>query len=177
MVFALLIAISLMWWTVGLLFLGKGEAKSTGATCGLVGAVTVIGGMIVGAVYNDFWTAGLLFAHGLLYCVVSYVLMAGIEDLRSMGNVSLTVAVISGLYTIHNFLGGPGAPAIGLHPIGATPYLAFMCAGYTVLTVEVWLNTYGKFPAKGLAWSLIIWAVVGLWVPAFGLMVKGWLPF
>ena len=57
MVFALLIAISLMWWTVGLLFLGKGEAKSTGATCGLVGAVTVIGGLIVGAVYNDFWTA------------------------------------------------------------------------------------------------------------------------
>ncbi len=177
MTFAILIAISLMWWTVGLLFLGKGEVKSTGATCGLVGAVTVVGAFIVGTVYSDFWTAGLLFAHGLLYCVVSYALLAGVEDMRSVGNVSLTVMVISLLYTVFNYTGGPGCTAVGCHAVAATPYLAFMCAGYTVLTLEVWLNAYGKCSAKVLGWSLIIWAIVGLWVPAYGLMVHGWLPF
>ncbi len=50
------------------------------------------------------------------------------------------------------------------------------CAGYTVLTIEVWLNAYGKFSAKALAWSLIIWVPVGLWIPAFMQMSAGKLP-
>ena len=45
------------------------------------------------------------------------------------------------------------------------------------IPVEVWLNAYGRFPAKGLAVSLIAWVLVGLWAPAFWLMAAGRLPF
>jgi hypothetical protein len=41
----------------------------------------------------------------------------------------------------------------------------------------VWLNAYEKFSAKTLGVSLIIWTVVGLWVPAFWLLAAGKLPF
>jgi len=56
-------------------------------------------------------------------------------------------------------------------------YLGVAAVGYTVLTLQVWLNAYGKFSAKGLAYSLLAWAFAGLWVPAFSLMTSGTLPF
>ena len=83
MTLAILIAISLMWLPVGLLFLGYGEAKGTGAICAFVGICVVIAAF-VDVFQNDAFTAGLLFAHGLLYCVVAYALLAGLTDLRSM---------------------------------------------------------------------------------------------
>ncbi|MBI5441454.1 MAG: transporter, partial [Deltaproteobacteria bacterium] len=43
MTLPLLIAISVMWLPVAILFLGKGEAKGTGAVTGFVGAVVVLG--------------------------------------------------------------------------------------------------------------------------------------
>ncbi len=175
MTLAALIAISLMWWTVGLTFLGKGEAKATGAICGLVGILVVVVGALEGVAGNSFG-AGLLYAHGLLYIVVSYALLTGLEDLRSVGNVSLTVMVISLIYCIAWATGGPVLPD-GKQLVAKTPYLAFCAAGYTVLTAEVWLFGHGKFSAKVLAWSLILWAVVGLWVPAFYLLIAGKLPF
>ena len=55
--------------------------------------------------------------------------------------------------------------------------MAFACAGYTVLTVEVWLNAYGKLSANALAYSLITWAFPGLLIPSFMLMSAGKLPF
>lgn len=170
MTLALLIAISVMWLPVAFLFLGKGEAKGTGAVCAFVGALVVLGAVIQAAVFKDAFGAGLLFAHGILYCCVAYALLTGLADMRSVGNVSFTVAIISAIYMVLFYTGGPG---IG-DPV---PYLAFCCAGYTVLTVEVWLNAYGKFPAKGLAFSLIAWAFVGLYVPAFGLLAYKQLPF
>lgn len=175
MTLALLVAISVMWVPVAILFLGQGEARGTGAVTGFVGAVVVVGAMIQAAVFKDPFTAGLLFAHGLLYCAVSYALLAGLTDLRSVGNVSLTVAVVSAIYTVLFYTGSQGADGTVL--IAKSNYFAFACAGYVGLTLEVWLNAYGKLSAKVLAWSLIGWAVVGLYVPAFSLMAYGTLPF
>lgn len=176
MTLALLVAISVMWVPVAIFFLGRGEAKGTGAVTGFVGMVVVLGAIIQAAVFKDAFTAGLLFAHGILYCTVAYALLAGLTDLRSVGNVSLTVALVSFIYMVLFFTGGPILED-GKQLVARSPYLALACAGYVVLTLEVWLNAYGKFPAKGLALSLITWAFVGLWAPAFWLMTSGHLPF
>lgn len=176
MTLAILVAISLMWLSVAILFLGKGEAKGTGAITGFVGLVVVFGAFLQTALFKDAFTGGLLFAHGLLYCTVAYALLAGLEDLRSVGNVSLMVAIISAIYMALFFTGGaPGPDGKLLTP--QSNYLAFACAGYTVLTTEVWLNAYGKVSAKTLAWSLIAWVPFGLLIPAFMLMSTGKLPF
>jgi hypothetical protein len=176
MTLALLIAISAMWIPVGLLFLGKGEAKGTGAICGFVGATVVLGAFLQTALFKDPFTGGLLFAHGLLYCTVSYALLAGLEDLRSVGNISLVAAIVSAIYMVLFFTGGaPGPDGKPLSP--QSTYLSFACAGYTVLTIEVWLNAYGKLSASTLAYSLIAWAFPGLLIPAFMLLSSGKLPF
>ena len=176
MTLALLVAISVMWMPVAILFLGKGEAKGTGAVTGFVGVVVVLGAFLQAAVFKDAFTAGLLFVHGLLYMTVSHALLTGLTDLRSAGNVSLTVALVSAIYMVLFYTGGPVLEG-GKQLVAKSNYLAFACAGYTVLTLEVWLNAYGKFPAKALAVSLIVWVFAGLWVPAFWLMAAGTLPF
>src|SRR6266540_2185831 len=176
MTLPLLVAISVMWIPVAILFLGKGEAKGTGAVTGFVGVVVVFGAFLQAAVFKDPFTAGLLFVHGLLYCTVSYALLAGLEDLRSVGNVSLMVAIISAIYMVLFYTGGAAGPD-GKPLTPQSNYLAFACAGYTVLTVEVWLNAYGKVSAGTLAWSLIAWVPFGLLVPSFMLMSAGKLPF
>jgi hypothetical protein len=176
MTVAILIAISAMWTSVAIFFLGKGEPKSTGAICGFVGATTVVGAILQAAVFNDPFVAGLLFVHGLFYSAVAYALLTGLEDLRSVGNVSLNTAIVSVIYMVIFFTGGPVLEG-GKQLVVKSNYLAFACAGYAVLTFMVWLNAYGKFPAKVLAWSLLLWVVLGLWVPAFYLMVGGALPF
>ncbi len=166
---AILIAIAVMWLPVAALFLGYGEPKGTGTVTGIVGIVTVLGAFIQATLFKDAFTSGLLFAHGILYITVAYALLTGLEDMRSVGNVSLTVALISTIYAIIFYIGTSLVPQCN--------YLALACVGYAGLTYEVWLNAYGKFPAKALAWSLIIWVVVGLWMPAFSLMTTGKLPF
>ena len=55
--------------------------------------------------------------------------------MRPVGNVSLTVANFLNLLCCFCRRDSSGA---------ASPYLAMACAGYTVLTTEVWLNAYGK---------------------------------
>lgn len=174
MTLAALIAISLMWVALALTFMGKGEGKATGAISGLVGLLTVIIGVLEGVSGNSFG-AGLLYAHGLLYIVTCYALLAGLEDLRSVGNVSLAVMVISAIYAVVWATGGPMVD--GKQLVAKVPYLAMCAAGYTVLTFEVFLLGHGKLNPKVLALSLLIWAVVGLWVPAFYLLVAGKLPF
>ncbi len=165
---AILVAIAIMWIPVALLFLGYGEPKGTGAVTGFVGIVTVLSAVLQTAIFKDAFTGGLLFAHGILYITVSYALLNNLSDMRSVGNVSLTVALISTIYAIIFYTGTP--------LVAKSNYLALACTGYAVLTFEVWLNSYGKFSAKGLAFSLLIWVVVGLWVPAFLLMTTGKLP-
>lgn len=173
---ALLVAIAVMWLPVALLNLGKGEPRGTGAATGFVGAVVVIGAIIQAAVFKDAFTAGLLFAHGILYLTVSYALLAELQDFRSVGNVSLTVALISAIYMVLFYTGGP-VMADGKQLVGKSDYLAMACLGYTVLTIEVWLAFHGKLGAKVVAWSLILWVPIGLWIPAFSLMSTGKLPF
>ena len=172
---ALLILIAIMWLPVALLNLGKGEAKGTGFATGLVGALVIIGAFIQAALFNDAFTAGLLFAHGILYCCVSYALIAGLEDLRSVGNVSLTVCLISFIYTVLFYNGGP-VLADGTQLVAQSNYLALACLGYTILTFEVFLCFYGKLSGKIVAWSLILWVPIGLWIPAFSLLCSASLP-
>ncbi len=166
---AILVLISLMWLPVALLFLGKGEAKGTGFGTGVVGALTIVGAILQAAVFNDPFTAGLLFVHGIFYSCVAYALLTGLEDMRSVGNVSLTTAIVSAIYAVIFFSGTP--------LIEQSAYLGMASVGYAVLTFMVWLNAFGKFPAKTIAWSLILWTILGLWVPAFWLMATDGLPF
>jgi hypothetical protein len=171
-----LLAISLMWFPVALLFLGKGEAKGTGFATALVGALTIIAGIIQATVFNGPWVGALLVVYGFFYSSVAYALLTGLQDMRSVGNVSLTVAIISVVYVILSLTGGPVLEG-GKQLIPKSDYLALGCAGYTVLYIMVWLNSFGKFSAKALAWSLIVWTIVGLWIPGFWLLATGKLPF
>jgi hypothetical protein len=174
--FAVLVAIGAMWYSVALLFLGKGEPKGTGAITAVVGAVTVVGSILQAAVFKDAFVAGLLFAHGIFYCAVAYALLAGLDDLRSVGNVAFYTCLVSIIYMVIFFTGGP-VMEDGKALVVKSNYLAFACLVYVILTLEVWANAYGKFPANLLAWSLLVGIVLGLWVPAFYMMVGGRLPF
>ena len=176
MTLAILIAISLMWVPLGIFLLGKGEAKTTGAICGMVGTVVIIGAILQVAVFKDGFAAGLLFAHGLLYAITCYALVTGVEDLRTVGNVSLTAGIVTLIYAILWFTGGPEIEA-GKRLVEKSNYFGFAALGYFALTLEVWRFGYGKFSGGVLGWSLIIWAFVGLYVPAFWLLVSGKLPF
>jgi hypothetical protein len=176
MVEATLMAISLMWLPVGLLLLGKGEAKGTGALVLMVGSLVLVSAIIQAAVFKDPWIAALLFTYGLFYSTVGYALYAGLEDMRSVANASLTLIPISIVYVILALTGGPVLEG-GKQLIAKSNFLALACAGYTVLYIMVFLNGYGKFSAKTLGVSLIVWTVVGLWLPAFWLLAAGKLPF
>ncbi len=171
----ILVFIAIMWLPVALLNLGHGEAKGTGAATGVVGILVVIGAILQAAIFKDAFTAGLLISHGILYCCISYALLTGLEDMRSIGNVSLTVAMISAIYMVLFYTGATDAGGNVL--VGKSNYLAFACLGYVVLTLEVWLAFYGKLSGKIVAYSLMAWMIAGLWVPTFSLMSKGALPF
>ena len=171
-----LLAISIMWFPVALFFLGKGEAKGTGFATGLVGGVTIVAGILQTIVNQDPWIGALLVVYGFFYCSVAHALLAGQEDLRSMGNVSLTVAIISVVYVIFSLTGGPVLEN-GKQLIPQSNFLALAAAGYTALYIMVWLFTYGRFPGKVLGISLMVWTVVGLWLPGFWLLSTNQLPF
>jgi hypothetical protein len=148
-----LILIMSMWIPVGFLYLGHGDAKGTGAITAFVG-ICVVASAFLHAMFGAGAVAGLLFAHGLLYCTVAYALLAGLEDLKAVGNVSLVACIISVIFII--FFAKAGAN-----------YFALCSVGYAVLTLQVFLATYGKLNTKLLGISLIIWAFIGLMIPAF----------
>lgn len=148
-----LILIMSMWLPVAFLYLGHGDPKGTGAVTAFVGACVLVSSFLH-ALFGAGAVASLLFAHGLLYCTVAYALLAGLEDLKAVGNVSLVACIISFIFIF--FFANAGAK-----------YFALCSVGYTVLTLEVFMVTYGKMSAKLLAWSLIIWAFIGLMIPAF----------
>ncbi|MEW5920881.1 MAG: AmiS/UreI family transporter [Bacillota bacterium] len=166
---AILVLISLMWIPIALFFLGKGEARGTGFATAMVGILTILGAILQAAVFNDAVTAGLLFVHGIFYASVAYAMLTGLDDMRSVGNVSLTTCIVSAIYAVIYFSGTP--------LIAQSSYLGMASAGYAVLTFMVWLNANGKFPATTIAYSLILWTILGLWVPAFWLMARNALPF
>lgn len=176
MVIPAVVVISCMWLPVALLFLGKGEAKGTGFITGVVGALVLICSIVQAAVFKDPVIPTLLFMHGTFYCGVAWALFTGQEDLRSVGNVSLATAIVSTIFAIIFWTGGP-VMEDGNQLVAPSAFMVLACAGYAALTFMVWLNAFGKFSAKILAYSLILWVVVGLWVPGFWLMVAGKLPF
>jgi hypothetical protein len=165
-----------MWVPVGLLLLGYGEAKGTGALVIVVGLLVLVSAVIQAAVFKDPFLAALLFAYGLFYFIVGYSLFAGLENLKAAGNASFTLIPITIIYMILSFTGGPVLEG-GKQLVGKSNFLALACAGYTVLYIMVWLNAYEKFSAKALGVSLLVWTVVGLWLPAFWLLAAGKLPF
>lgn len=176
MVEAILMAISLMWFPVGLLLLGKGEPKGTGALVLMVGVLVLLSAVLQAAVFKDPFLAALLFAYGLFYCIVGYTLFAGLENMQAAGNASFTLIPITIVYMILALTGGPVLEG-GKQLVAKSNFLALACAGYAVLYIMVWLNAYEKFSAKTLGVSLLVWTVVGLWVPAFWLLAAGKLPF
>ncbi len=148
-----LILIMSMWVPVAIMFLGHGDAKQTGAVTAFVGGCVIVSAFLHG-LFGAGAVGALLFSHGLLYAVVGYAFMAGLEDLKGVGNVSLVACIISFFFIIWFSRAGAN-------------YFALCAAGYVVLTAEVTMVTYGKLGAKVLAWSLIIWAFIGLMIPAF----------
>jgi len=165
----ILMAISLMWIPIGLLLLGKGEGKSTGALTLMVGTLVIVASIFMATTEGGFFAAALLFSYGLFYNIVGYVLYTGLTDVRTAGNASVTVGLITIVYII--------ICLTGFGNIAPSSYLALGCAGYLVLYIMCWLFFYGKFSAKTLGWSLIIWTFVGLWWPAFSLLGTGAFPF
>lgn len=160
-----LILIMSMWLPVAMLYLGHGDAKGTGAVTAFVGICVVLSAFLH-SLFGSGLVGGLLFVHGLLYCVVAYALLAGLEDLKAVGNTSLVAMIVSFAY-IFLFRG----------PDGQFTYLSLCAVGYTVLTLEVFLTCYGKFNPRLLGYSLIVWAFAGLLVPAFAGMGLWPMPF
>ena len=165
---AILVMISMMWIPLGLLFLGKGEAKSCGFITALVGILTLIGAFYQSA-NNDAFTGAALFVFGILYLSVGYALLTGVEDMRSIANAALVVALVCGISSWMLFTGTANVAAVS--------YLGFMFACFTVLCLAVFMNGYGKVSGAVVGWLLIIQALICLILPGYTLMGSGTLPF
>lgn len=141
MVEPILMAISLMWFPVGLLLLGIGEPKGTGVLVLMVGTLVLVSAVIHVAIFKDAWIGSLLFAYGLFYCIVGYSLFAGLENMKAAGNASLTLVPITIVYFLLSVTKGPVLDD-GRQLIAKNNFLAVACAGYTVLYIMVWLKKY-----------------------------------
>jgi hypothetical protein len=172
---AILILIGMMWFPVALSLLGHGEARGTGFITLVVGGLVLITATIQAALFKDFITTGLLYVHGVFYCMVGYTFMVGPEDSRPMGNVALTTAIASTVYAIFFAVGGPLVEGTALW--GASKYLTIMAVIYAILTYEVFAVAYGWLSAKVLAYCLVLGVIFSLWIPAFSLLAWGKLPF
>jgi putative amide transporter protein len=175
MVLPLLVIISLMWIPLGLFYLGEGDGKTCGAASGFVGLLTCVGAVTM-ALGGDAMNTILFGSFGIFYLTVAYCILAGIEDLRSLGNMSLTVALICAI-ACYFFVTGGGVKPDGTAMVGKSLYLAFMMITFVVLTVVVWGVTYGKVGAKLAGVLLVLFAIISLLVPAFDLLGYGKLPF
>lgn len=175
MTLVVLIAISMMWFPVGLFFLGTGDGKTCGMLSFCVGIVATLGGIIQGAPpIGNFWDSAILIAFGLLYLVIAHALLWGVDNMKSVGNTSAMLAILCAIYSIVNFQGSASAALAKVPP---TPYLGFMFATFTVLLILVWANCYGKVSGKAVGASLIILNFLCLVLPAIGLLACGRLPF
>lgn len=174
MTLVLLLAATMMWFPLGLFFLGTGDAKTSGMITFCLGVVFTIGGLIsaTGATPN-LWDASILISFGLLFLVIGHALLWGVENMKTVGNASLMLAILCAIYSIANLFDFPE----GLAKVAATPYLAFMFGTWTVLLVSVWAYCYDKVSGTVVGWMLIILSFVCLVVPVFSLFLLGKLPF
>jgi len=178
MTLVLLVTISLLWFPIGLFYLGQGDARTCGAIAGFVGVIVAVGGILHATPMfgSDAFTAILLIIFAVLYLTISYCMLAGVEDLRSLGNQSLMIAIVLSI-AAYFFLTGGGVKPDGTPFVGKSLYLAFMMICFVVLTLVVWAVTYGKMSPKVLGWLLLILTFVGLIIPAYALLGFGKLPF
>lgn len=181
MTLALLILIAMMWIPVGMMFLGAGEAKGTGFVTAVVGVIVCVGATIQCLVggpnfTGDAFGSAPLFVFGILYLQVAHALLAGLTDLRTLGNGALVVAIVCAIYAFLFATGGAVKPD-GTTMIPKIPYLCFMYVTFTVLCLSVTAQAYGKIGAKLPAWLLIILSFTCLLTPAIGLLAYGKLPF
>ena len=178
MTLVLFVTISMLWFPIGLFYLGQGEAKTCGAIAGFVGVITVIGGILHATPLfgSDAFTATLLIPFGIVYLTISYVILAGVEDLRSLGNLSLMMSIILMIAAYFFFTGG-GVKADGTGFIPKSLYLGCMMIAFVALTLAVWAVTYGKLSPKVLGALLVVLTFVGLIIPAYDLLGYGKLPF
>lgn len=175
MTLALLLLICMMWVPVGLFFLGHGEAKSTGFVTAIVGILVVTGAILQAAIFKDPFTAGLLFVFGVLYLQTAHALLTGLEDMRTVGNGALVVAIICAAYAVLYLTGG--GVKDGKTIIDIVPYLGFMNVTFVVICLTVVGVTYGKVSARIAAYMFLTLSFTCLFVPAIGLMGYGRLPF
>jgi hypothetical protein len=176
MTLALLVLISVMWLPCGLFFLGYGEAKTTGFVSGVVGLLVVIGAIIQTAQFADPFTGGLLFVFGVLYMQTAHALMSGAEDLRTVGNGALLVAIVCAIYCFLYTTGGAVKPD-GSLLVAKVPYLAFMTGTFVAICLMVTGVAYGKVSGKLLGVTFVILSFTCLLAPAISLMAYGKLPF
>ncbi|WP_407654955.1 hypothetical protein [Desulfuromonas thiophila] len=142
----------------------------------VVGVLVCIGAILQAALFEDPFTAGLLFVFGVLYLQTAHALWAGLEDLRTVGNGAFVVAVVCAIYA-YLYLTGGGLKADGTSIIQIVPYLGFMNITFVVICLTVVGVTYGKVSAKLAAWMFLVLSFTCLYVPAIGLMGFGKLPF
>jgi hypothetical protein len=178
MTLVLLATIAMLWFPIGLFYLGQGDARTCGAIAGIVGVTTIIGGLMHATPMfgSDAFTATLLIPFGVVYCTICYIILSGVEDLRSLGNLSLMMAVILAI-AAYFFFTGAGIKADGTTFIGVSNYLGSMMTAFVVLTVVIWAVTYGKMSPRVLGWLLIVLSFLGLIVPTYSLLGYGKLPF
>ncbi len=178
MTLVLLATIAMLFFTLGLYYLGQGEAKTCGAIAGFVGIITVIGGLMHATPMfgSDAFTATLLIPFGIIYLTFSYVILAGVEDFRSLGNLCIMMLIILVIATVY-FYTGAGVKPDGTTMIGKSLYLAFMMATFVILTAVIWGVTYGKLSPKVLGWLLLVLTFTGLIIPTYSLLGYGKLPF
>jgi putative amide transporter protein len=178
MTLVLLATIAMLWFPIGLFYLGQGDARTCGAIAGFVGVTTIVGGLIhaTPAFGSDAFTATLLIPFGVVYCTISYCILAGVEDLRSLGNLCIMMTVILGI-AAYFFFTGAGVKPDGTTFIGVSKFFGCAMTAFCVLTLTVWGVTYGKVSAKALGWLLIILSLVGLILPTYSLLGYGKLPF
>jgi putative amide transporter protein len=178
MTLVLLATISMLWFTIGLFYLGQGEPKTCGFIAGVVGVTVIIGGLMHASPMfgSDSFTATLLIPFGVVYCTISYCMLAGVTDLRSLGNLAIMMLIILAIAG-YFFLTGGGVKADNSPMIGKSLYLAFMMGTFVVLTAVVWGVTYGKLSAKLLGIVLLILTFTGLIIPTYSLLGYGKLPF
>lgn len=161
---ALLVMISIMWIPLGMLFLGQGDAKSSGFVTALVGILTITGAFclaILDPAPANMLTPAALLGFGILYLMVAHALLTGVQDMRTVGWGAIVVGIIC---LITALIIGKG-------------YLAFMFYTYVALTVAIFFNCYGKLSGKIVGWMLIILALVCLIYPGYALMGHYTLPF
>jgi hypothetical protein len=178
MTLVLLVTISMLWFPIGLFYLGKGEPKTCGAIAAFVGVTTVIGGLMHATPLfgSDAFTATLLVPFGIVYLAIAYVLLAGVEDLRSLGDLCLMMGIILAIGAWFFFTGG-GVKPDGTTFVPKSLYLGCMMIAFVILTLVAWFVTHGKLSPKALGAVLVVLTFLGLILPSYDLLGYGKLPF